>query len=303
MFRTIVAIGLSVTLLGCGDGGSSVALKLEKRAMDGDADAIQELSSLSQENPYAAIAAGRSFQLGLAGKPDLSEAMYHYALGRSEPGAWHNAGLVYLVYFFDGLLPDGHQAEPENACFSASPKSATRKAIDCLTMAATEGRVTESALALGDIFAKGRQDVRADRVVACGWYRKAADEHDEVARFKYGECLEARVPGSSETRTAYQLYSESAKSGYIPAIMKLTLMATKSSNLERQYFWWSLLAKAAPEFKKKAQSMTAHIPAKVRASAEKDVDAWLMTHNKPFKNERSGNLLPLDLEKALLYKF
>jgi TPR repeat protein len=303
MFRTIGLLVLLSLLAGCGDNGRDAALKLEKRVLDGDAEALNELDRLSKDNPFAALAAGRAYQLGNAGKADLGEAMYHYELAKKLPAAWHNAGNLYLVYLYDGALPSKDGSEPENACFSASAKSAAMKAIDCLKISAKDGGMSASALTLGNIFSSGLQDVRVDRVVACAWYRIAANEHHPAARFKYGECLDAKVPGESDTRDAFHFYVEAAKSGYVPAIEKLVSISLAGGSLEQQAFWLTLLSRSSSSNKHRAASQLARIPSKIRIYALQDVEAWEVTHHPSPTQEFDQAPLPMTLEKGVQYKF
>lgn len=280
MQRILATFLCAALLSGCGNDDPANALILEKRLESGDATVIAELEAKARSNPWAALALGRAYHLGLGTEADLAAAMQSYSLAQKIPGAWFNAGLVYSQYFIEGLAPNG-SAEPGNACFAPSSKSSAMKAVDCLTHAAETTHPIEARITLGKLYRDGQQDLAPNHAKACLWFSRAADEHDDEGRYQYAMCLLSGDGAPKDTRTGTRLLLQAAKSYHADAIQKLASLFRDAGNQSETAFWMLLLSKVRPSSQAETEKYLAGLSREDRTTAKAKLGIWLSAHNTP----------------------
>lgn len=241
---------------------------------------IAEMEKQAAGNPWVALALGRAHQLGMSTQINLADAMHSYSLAQKIPGAWYNAGLVYSQYLIEGLAPDG-SGEPDNACFRPSAKSPAMKAVDCLTHAAESAQPIQARIALARIYQTGRQDVAPNPSVACHWYSKAAEEHDDEGRFQYGMCMLKGDGVPQDIKAAMHLMMEAAKSYHVEAIQELAKVFDNGQDKARAAFWKLLLAKVHPAAQEDTRRFMSKLSREDATQAQAQLKAWMLSHKVP----------------------
>lgn len=298
MQRTTFFCAAMFLLSGCGTGDPKSAVALEKRLEAGDLSAIPELEAQANKNPWAALAFGRVNHLGIGKDMDLDDAMYYYSLAQKLPGAWYNAGLVYAQYLYDGLSPTSPD-EPENACFSPSGKSATMKALDCLNHAAQSAHPVQARITLGQLYKQGQQDLAPNPALACQWFAKAAEEHDQEGRYQYALCLLTGIGAPQDRKTGLRLLIESAKSNNINAVRELARLFHVSDDHTKAAFWHMLLAELDPSERGVAKQRLGLLSKQEAMNVQVDLRTWVTAHQTKEKPPIPvyASSLPLSVEQ------
>lgn len=278
MQRSVLIFCCVLALAGCGGDHQAQALALESRLSAGDRSVISELESQAPKNEWAALALGRANQLGIQTKLDLANAMYFYSLAQNIPGAWYNAGLIYSQYMIGGLAADT-TAEPDNACFKASAKSAAMKAVDCLTHAAASPNPIQARIALGTLYKRGQQDLSPNPARACQWFARAAEEHDQEGRFQYGLCLLNGDGVTQDKNTAIRLFVEAAKGQHIGATQELANLFAGNHDHVKDAFWHLLLAEIKSSSRPPVIRHLSTLPRQDVARAKIELKAWHTAHD------------------------
>jgi hypothetical protein len=295
----VILFCLSIILLtGCGHSDYQKAELLEKRLESGDKTALAELDSLVTKNPWAAVAAGRAHQIGLQTKVDIAEAMYDYSLAQKLPQAWYNAGLIYSQFFYSGLPSNGSN-EPPNACFSASGKSPTQKAVDCLAHTSETSDVVQARIALGMIYKQGKQDVLSNLPHACEYFRKAAEDHDDEGRYQFGICQLTGRGAQKDVTSGVRYLIEAAKNEHVGAIRELAIFFRQQNDLPKSAFWLILLAEDDPSTKPIVRQALAAYPANVVGKAENSAKSWVAAHGtNHLARYRFEQMLPVSVQNS-----
>lgn len=299
MQRSIfLPIVTTLALVGCGPGSPDPAIVLEKRLKTGDTSALQELDDRAPHDPWSALALGRAHHLGISTEVDPANAMYAYAFAQKLPEAWFNASLVYSQFLFPGLPPESSE-EPDNACFKPSSKSPAMKAIDCLTHAAQSPHPIEARISLARIYQTGHQDVAANPALACHWYGKAADEHDNEGRYHYARCLLSGAAIPRNTSKGAHLMMQAAKHYHPEAVDEMTRLFLRGADRKKAAFWMLLRAEVIPATKRETDRFMATLPHDEIMAARAELKSWKLAHPEPTHlSTRFTSVLPISASYA-----
>jgi len=298
MQRTTFFCAAAFLLSGCGTGDPKSAVALETRLESGDVSAIAEMEKQAKNNPWVALALGRVNHLGIGKDMDLDDAMYHYSLAQKLSGAWYNAGLVYSQYLYDGLPPTSSD-EPQNACFNPSGKSATMKAVDCLSHAAQSAHPIQARIALGLLYKQGQQDLAPNPALACQWFARAAEEHDQEGRYQYAVCLLTGIGAPEDRKTGMRLLIESAKSNNTNAVRELARLFYSSGDHAKAAFWHMLLAELDLSEQGMAKQRLALLSEQDAMIIQADLRTWMTAHQTKEKPPTPvySSSLPLSVDQ------